>query len=298
MSVPAGELAARLAAPGRVAIPFTDAGNPDRPLTLHAYRAEGYRPGGRVVFVQHGMGRNGDAYRDFWIPAADRHGLLVLAVTYGGDAWPTPQAYNNGLVFDDAGAVRPRESWGYAVLPRVLDAARAAGLVGADPPHLFGHSAGAQFIHRLVATCSAGPFHPVMIGNAGWYTLPDPARRFPEGLGGIGLGGDAARRFLETPLVILAGDADTATEGPDLPSHPAALAQGPHRFARARFFLESGREAAERLGIACAWRLVVARGIGHDGAAMSRMAAALWFDGMEPEEAAAEARAGGLAVTP
>jgi hypothetical protein len=297
MSGLADAIAARLDGPGRVAIPFADAGNPDRPLTLEAYRAPGYRPGGKVVFVQHGMGRNGHEYRDFWVPAADRHGLLILAVTWGIAAWPTPETYNNGLVFDAAGAVRPEASWGYAVLPRVAAAAQAAGVMGNDPPHLFGHSAGAQFIHRMVATSGAGPFSPVMIGNAGWYTLPDPERRFPEGLGGIGLGGDAARRFLETPLVILAGDVDTATAGPDLPSHPAALAQGPHRFARAHAFLDAGREAAERLGAACAWRLVVAQGIGHDGAAMSRMAAALWFDGMAPEEAAAQARAGGPAVT-
>jgi hypothetical protein len=297
MSALADAIAEGLAGPGRAAIPFTDAGNPDRPLTLHAYRAAAYRPGGRVVFVQHGMGRNGDDYRDFWVPAADRHGLLILAVTWGIDAWPTPETYNNGLVFDAAGAVRPREAWGYAVLPRVVAAAREAGIVGAEPPGLFGHSAGAQFVHRMVATCGAGPFSPVIAGNAGWYTLPDQERRFPEGLGGIGLDAGTARRFLETPLVILAGDADTATEGPDLPSHAAALAQGPHRFARAHAFLEAGRETARRLGMACAWRLVVARGIGHDGAAMSRMAAALWLDGMDPEAAAAQARAGGLAVT-
>ena len=298
MSTLAAAIAERLAEPGRMSIPFTDAGNPDRPLTLEAYRAPAWRPGGRVVFVQHGMGRNGGEYRDFWVPAADRHGLLILAVTWGTEAWPTPETYNNGLVFDDAGVVRPREAWGYAVLPRVVAAARAAGLVGPEPPHLFGHSAGAQFVHRMVATCGAGPFAPVMIGNAGWYTLPDQERRFPEGLGGIGLDAGAVRRFLETPLAILAGDTDTATEGPDLPSHPAALAQGPHRFARAQAFLAAGRAAAARIGAACAWRLVVARGIGHDGAAMSRFAAALAFDGMEPEGAAAQARAGGLAVTP
>lgn len=289
-------IAERLASPGRVAISFEDAGNPDRALTLEAYRAEAFRPGRPVVFVQHGMGRNGDEYRDFWIPAADRHGLLILAITYGAEAWPTPETYNNGLVFDEAGAVRPREAWGYAVLPRVFAASREAGLIAGGTAHLFGHSAGAQFVHRMIASIGAGPFAPVMAGNAGWYTLPDLDRRFPEGLGGIGLGESDLARFLATPMTILAGSADTETSGPSLPAHDAALAQGPHRFARAHAFLEAGREAASRLGTACAWRLVVADGIGHDGAAMSRMAAALWFDGLEVADAAAKARQGGLAT--
>ncbi|WP_144184245.1 alpha/beta hydrolase [Elioraea rosea] len=296
MSALSSLIAERLARPGRVGIPFEDTGNPDRKLTLEAYRANAFRPGRPVVFVQHGMGRNGDEYRDFWIPAADRHGLLILAVTFGAEAWPTPETYNNGLVFDEAGAVRPREAWGYAVLPRLFAAAREAGLIIGDAAHLFGHSAGAQFVHRMLATCGAGPFAPVIAGNAGWYTLPELDRPFPEGLGGLGLGGDALRRFLATPLTILAGSADTETSGPSLPSHAAALAQGPHRFARAHAFLEAGQAAAKRLGIACAWRLVVADGIGHDGAAMSRMAAGLWFDRLDAGEAAAKSREGGLAT--
>jgi hypothetical protein len=243
------------------------------------------------------MARNGDAYRDFWIPAADRHGLLVLAPSFGEAAWPDAACYNNGSVHDASGAVRPRAAWGYAVPPSVFAAAREAGLTTRTAAHLFGHSAGAQFVHRMAATCGAGPFGPIVAGNAGWYTLPDLDRPFPEGLGGLGLGEADLARFLATPLTILAGDADTETAGPGLPGHAAALAQGAHRFARAHTFLDAGREAALRRGIACAWRLVVAAGIGHDGAAMSRMAAALWFDGMDAAAAARHAAEAGLTVT-
>jgi hypothetical protein len=137
----------------------------------------------------------------------------------------------------------------------------------------------------------------VIIGNAGWYTQPTLDRRFPEGLGGLGLDEAALRPFLTAELTILAGDADTETEGPSLPSHPAALAQGPHRFARAHAFLAAGRQAAADRGIACFWRLLVASGIGHDGAAMSRVAAGLWFDGLDAATASARAAEAGLAVT-
>ncbi|MCL4801739.1 MAG: alpha/beta hydrolase [Burkholderiales bacterium] len=285
----AAELARALARPGIAAVPYADAAFPDRPVTVHAYRAPGHAPGKPCVLVQHGMGRNGDEYRDFWIAAADRHGLLILATTFADDAWPGPEHYNNGAVLTEDGAVRPPGRRAYDIPGRVLAAARAAGLTDGRDVRLFGHSAGAQFVHRLVASGAAAPA-VLIAANAGWYTLPTLDRPFPEGLGGIGLGEDDLARFLAAPLHVLAGDADTETAGPSLPAHPAALAQGPHRFARARAFVAAGGAAAASRGLACAWRLTVVPGIGHDGAAMSRVAAGLWFDGLEAARAAERAR--------
>ena len=78
-------------------------------------------------------------------------------------------------------------------------------------------------------------------------------------------------------------------------SHLQPGAQGPHRFARAHHYFEAGKAEAARRGVACNWRLVPDAGIGHDGAAMSRVAAALWFENrlMTAEEAGA-APAGAL----
>lgn len=279
-------LAAALAPLGRQAIPFIDeAGDPTRPLVLHTYRPAGFTPDSPVVIVQHGMNRNGDEYRDFWIPAADRHNLLIVAPNFGNTEYPGAELYNNGHVLDDAGAVRPRAEWGYAVPARVFALLREAGVTRRAGAHFFGHSAGGQFGHRMLSTQPAEPFEAIAVGNPGWYTLPDLDRPFPEGLGGIGLGEGDLQRLLTYPLLILAGEQDTETSGPSLPAQPAAVAQGPHRFARAHAYLEAGRAEAARRGWECAWRLIPVPHIGHDGAAMSRVAASLWFEGRMPEDA-------------
>jgi hypothetical protein len=114
------------------------------PLTLHCYRPAGHEPDSPVVLVQHGMMRNGDDYRDFWIPAADRHGLLIVATTFGRAAWPEAEHYNNGLVLDGDGAVRPRGAWAYGIPLRVFAALRKAGVTTRRKAHLFGHSAAAS----------------------------------------------------------------------------------------------------------------------------------------------------------
>jgi poly(3-hydroxybutyrate) depolymerase len=285
-------LAADLVQPGRNAIPYTDDGNPDRPLTLHTFRASSYAPSRPVVLVQHGMLRNGNEYRDFWIPAAERHGLLVVAPTFSNDAYPKQEAYNNGLVYDATGAVRPRELWAYASLARLWERLRGEGVTRRERAHLFGHSAGGQFVHRLLSTHDHGFVAAAVAGNPGWYTLPTLERTFPEGLGGIGLDEDDVRRVLAFPLIVLAGDRDIATDDPSLPSNEEALRQGPHRFARAHHYIAFGQREAERLGVPFGWRLQTVPGIGHDGKAMSAVAASIWFDGGLPSAAELKRLAG------
>jgi len=278
-------LAQALAQPGRQAIPFTDeAGDPTRPLVLHTYRPANFTPEGPVVIVHHGMKRNGDEYRDFWIPAADKHGLLIVAPTFSDAAYPGAELYNNGHVLAQDGTVRPRAQWGYAVPARVFGLLREAGVTRRQRAHFFGHSAGGQFGHRMLSTQAPDAFEAIAVGNPGWYTLPTLEKSFPEGLAGIGLGEAELLRLLAYPLLILAGMQDIETSGPSLPAQPAAVEQGPHRFARARNYLAAGQAEAARRGVACNWRLVEVPHIGHDGAAMSRVAASLWFEDRMPED--------------
>ena len=268
---------------GRDALDYLDERHPDRPLVVHTYRPAAHGPDDPVVLVQHGIKRNGDEYRDFWIEAAEKHRVLVVATTFGNEGFATPENYNNGRVIAPDGTVRPREDWLYAILPRVVDALRAGGVTRRPKVRLFGHSAGGQFAHRLLATQDHSPYEAVSPANPGWYTLPTLDRAFPEGLGGLGLGRADLERWLAYPMTILAGNQDIDTADENLPKAPEALAQGPTRYARARFFLDMALRESARLGVACGWKLVTIPGVGHDGCAMGKAAAAIWFEGRVPD---------------
>jgi poly(3-hydroxybutyrate) depolymerase len=270
---------------GRGVLPFVDSSNPDRPIAINYYRPAAHGPEDRVVIVQHGMLRNGDDYRDFWIEAAEKHTLLIIAPTFPNDRFPQAESYNNGLVIGQDGSVRPHDSWLYGIPARVLTALQAAGVTQRTTSHIFGHSAGGQFVHRLLATQRETPFDSAMASNPGWYTLPTLERRFPEGLGGIGLDEADLARWFAFPMIIFAGDLDTDTADPNLPAQPEALGQGPHRYSRAHFVHDFAAREAARLGLPFNWRLLTVHGIGHDGAAMSRAAAAWWFEGYIPAAA-------------
>jgi dienelactone hydrolase len=262
---------------GRDALEFADAFTRGRALVVHTYRPAKHAPDDPVVLVQHGIRRNGDEYRDFWIEAAEAHRALIVATTFPAQRYPGPENYNNGGVIGADGKLRPRPEWLYAIPARVLRALRASGVTRRRRVRLFGHSAGGQFVHRLMAIEPHRLFEGVIAANSGWYTLPTLDRPFPEGLGGLRLDAEALARWFAYPMVILAGEADIDEADEHLPRNPEALAQGPHRFARAGHFLEFARAAAAGLGHPFRWQLVPVPGVAHDGAAMSRAAAALWF---------------------
>lgn len=278
---------------GRSAIPFAlDAHPAERNIVLYCYRAAGYRPGGEVVFVQHGMMRNGDEYRDFWVDAADRHDLLIVAPTFSDDAYPEAENYNNGMVRDADGRVAARESWTYHAPARVAHALTEAGVMEEGKARIFGHSAGGQFLHRMVSLVGFGPFRSVIAANAGWYSLPTLEAAFPAGLGGVELGENDLRRLLAAELWILAGQKDCEVSAEHLPLNPEARTQGPGRLHRARNYFEKGRAAAEALGTPFGWRITEVPDVDHDGNAMGRAAAGLWFEGELPSGEALGAGSG------
>ena len=267
----------------RNTVTFVRPEDPDRPITLQTYRPRGHTPDWPVVIVQHGMLRNGDDYRDFWIPAAERFHLLIVAPTFSLDHYPETEDYNNGRVLDEDGGVRERDRWVFAAPARIVGALKEAGLMTRPKARIFGHSAGGQFVHRMISTQGGDCFEAAVAANAGWYSLPTLDVAFPEGLGGIGLTEADLRRLFTYPLHIMAGLNDSNADAENLPTQPEAVAQGSGRLQRAHNYFARGKEAAERLGAPFNWSLTEVPEIAHDGCAMSAAAAGLWFDGALPD---------------
>jgi hypothetical protein len=93
----------------------------------------------------------------------------------------------------------------------------------------------------------------------------------PFGLGGVysGTEADAAlRRYLEHPLTIYLGEADTNAKAADLNTSPAALAQGKTRLERGINTFNSGKELAASRNWPFNWRLVRVPDVGHDARRM------------------------------
>ncbi len=247
-------------------------------LTVYAVEPDGLDSAAPVVFVMHGVGRNADEYRDNWIEIAQQYGVRVYAPQFTQRDFPGADAYNLGGV--EPG--RARTVGAFDSIEPLFDYIRETRGVTAGTYNIFGHSAGAQFVHRLSCFTASPRMAMAIAANAGWYTLPTTDAEWPYGLGGIGKDVCNAADWLSRPLVILLGDADTDPNDPNLRRTPEAMAQGEHRYARGLFFFNTARELADREGLPFAWRVGTVKDVAHDNGAMARAAVRVITDAGSP----------------
>ena len=169
--------------------------------------------------------------------------------------------------------LRPRALWSFAAIEPLFDETRRRFGTAAERYTIYGHSAGAQFVHRFVMFMPEARIEQAIAANAGWYTMPDPALAFPYGVEGAPVAPDTLKAVLAKPLTVLLGTADTDTADPDLRTTPEANRQGPHRFARGQSFFAEGRELAARLDAPFGWRMEHVPGVGHKNGLMAQAAA-------------------------
>jgi len=278
LALPAAARAALPAGSGRLTFP-EPAGATDEPMPLWFHRPASWGPEGRVVVVMHGLRRDADRYRDEWRDLAERQGFLLLVPEFAQSKFPGTRYYNFGNLVDDEGRPTRPEAWTYPALDRVALAAMALAGARRQGFALYGHSAGAQFVHRYLLLTGAPRAEAVVIANAGSYTLPRLDRPFPEGLGGTAADPAVLRAVFARPVVLQLGDADTDPNHPSLPRQPWAIAQGSHRFARGWHFFDAARRAAAEIGAPFAWRVVTVPGVGHSNGEMAKHAAEMLFAG-------------------
>jgi poly(3-hydroxybutyrate) depolymerase len=249
------------------------------PLPVWYQLPETVTPATRVVIVMHGVNRDADRYRDEWSGLARDNGFIVIVPEFGNADFPGSGGYNTGFFAEADGTPRPRSRWSFAAIEPLFDAVRQRFGTNADRYTLYGHSAGAQFVHRFVLFMPEARIDRAISANAGWYTMPDPAIPFPYGTKDAPITQAVLARALGKSLTVLLGTADTDTADPDLRKTDEANRQGPHRFARGQRFHAEGRDLAGRLGVRFGWTIEFVPGVGHTNALMAKAAAKLVVSG-------------------
>lgn len=254
-------------------------------LTSYTYAASGDGlPGVRVflalperlsrdaptLLVMPGMNRNAEEYRDDWLPAARSFGALIVVPEFTADDFDE-DAYNLGGLTQGDEATAAGERTFDLVRAIVADAQDRAG-VKVGRFNLFGHSAGAQFVHRMVLFSPADVDRAVS-ANAGWYTLPDDNLPFPYGLSGFPTDEDDLADAFAVDLRIFLGGDDIDPDPGNLRTTPEARAQGANRLERGLHFMAESRRVAAERDDAFNWGLTVVPGVSHDHTAMAEAAA-------------------------
>lgn len=189
-----------------------------------------------VVVSVHGISRNADQHARLLSAYCDLHGAVLVAPLF--DAVQHPDYQRLGR--------QGRGKRADLALHRILSEVATTTGAAADRIHLFGFSGGAQFAHRYTMA------HPhrvasAVFASAGWYTLPNPTRRFPHGTRPSKKLSDIrfdAEEYLCVPMTVLVGTNDVEQAGLRQ-SKRLDAEQGVSRVERARSFVAAIEAAAE-----------------------------------------------------
>lgn len=188
-----------------------------------------------LLVTVHGVSRNADEHVRLLSAYCDQYGVVLVAPLFSAEDFPKYQQLGH------AGQSKRADLMLNAI---IAEAAAVAG-IECESFYLFGYSGGAQFAHRYLMA------HPhrvaaAVVAGAGWYTLPNPTRRFPFGTRMSKSLTDLrfdAEEFLSIPVTVIIGAEDTATAGVRS-SAKLDSEQGTNRLDRARNWVAQMQAAA------------------------------------------------------
>ena len=232
----------------------------------------------RILFVLHGVERDAKRYIEDWVRIAERHGTILVAPEFDERRFPGPESYNQGGVIDPrTGKSRDPQTWTFSVIEPLFDEVRSRTGSKATTYSIYGHSAGAQFVHRFVMLAQPVRLDQAVAANAGWYTWFDPGRPYPEGMKIGKRRIDPNKAVLSERLTILLGTEDVESDDRNLRDDAWTRKQGANRFERGRAFFAHAKETANADSSAFGWQLKYAPGVGHENRKMAVYAAGVLF---------------------
>ena len=256
---------------GKGSFQFQDTkGNPDKPITVWFYRPATLNASSKVVFVMHGVGRNGEEYRDHWARYAEQYGFLLLVPEFSERSYSTDDYQFGGVKNPNV------EKWTFSAIEHLFDSVKADEALSAGSYYLYGHSAGAQFVHRYMLFMPSPRVALAISANAGSYTLPvypswtQPG--FPWSLDKALISEDRLRSVFARNLLVLLGEEDTDSNHKHLPRSREAKAQGDNRLDRGRNFYQLAKDHAAKLGTPFNWSLQTVPGVAHSDSGMAKAA--------------------------
>ena len=247
---------------------FLYAGDVGHAIRVWTYRPENLSPDSPIVFVMHGAERNARGYRDVWAEPARRHGFLLLVPEFPAGDYPG-EAYQQGNLRDRAGQALPPQDWTFTLIETLFDEAKRLTANRSERYYLYGHSAGGQFVHRLVLFMPQARYARAIAANPGYYTFPTTQTRYPYGLKDTPLSDGMDATVFGRDFVLLLGAQDIRRDQSDFRKTAAADAQGRTRLERGQHYFQAASEAAAQRNAPFQWRQVIVPGVGHSNAGMA-----------------------------
>jgi len=226
-----------------------------------------------ILMSFHGEGRDGANHRNYWINMANANGFMVFAPEFSEANYPgIGDNYIMSNIFDDGdnpsqATFNNQNEWTCSILDPLFDFIKSKNSGSQQKYSAWGHSAGAQFLHRFFMYLPNSKIDIAVCSNAGWYTVPENTVRFPYGI----LNGQLPNSDLTTAfskkLVVHLGKDDTVlstSSGGPRSNSTVNNQQGLTRLARGQYFFNTSKNTAQNMAVIFNWEKQEVAGIGHN----------------------------------
>ena len=265
---------------------FTNPDYPAKPVIVYLIIPSSFSENSKFIMVMHGTNRNADDYISVWRSFANEHDFICAAPEFNSTDWPHARSYNLGNMFtgnNGTGNLNPQKKWSFCVVKKIHDELNKNLGLKDSTYNIWGHSAGAQFVHRMLFFCPDYKIKYAIAANAGWYTAPDFTIPFPWGYSNqfLNYDEDNLDDYLNRNLIIMRGTADTLRDH-NLNTSQLSDAQGLNRFERALYFYNKGLSINSHTR----WQLIDVPDVGHDFTNMAPAAQSFLIDNIDGMETA------------
>ena len=256
---------------------------PKQPVTLYYHIPEdGNVQTMPVLFLMHGANRDGMYQIDTWKAIANERQIMIFAPEFSSTYYPGNRSYQYGGVSNSENSwikLDP-DKWTVSLIEHLFDFVKQQTGNINSKYDLWGHSAGAQFSHRLMFHLPQARIRMAVVSNSGSYLIPSlegygaaPGYAYPFSLKGTPYTADDIKAYFARNMVVHLGTNDLCTTqacDSQLPMSSAAVAQGASRYERGTFFYNYAKTTAASLSLPFNWQLVEVVGVDHNSRRMAQ----------------------------
>ena len=230
----------------------------------------------KVLFVVHGNTRNADDYLNSWIRLTKDKNIAIFAPHFKRSSFIS---FNTLQMSTSNGKIRTNtDLYLHNSIDTLFKYIKAKFKLNDKLYDIYGHSAGAQFVHRYLLMSDNPSVNKAVAANAGWYTFLNGAD-FPYGVKNppISLTDSNVKKFLSTNLYILIGTNDIDVDS-SINKSKGAQKQGINRLQRAKNFFTYTESIVEQNNLEFNWKYQAVPGAPHSNKVMSKAAVLVLFE--------------------